>query len=313
MLKYSLRRFLMIWPTLIIVALITYVLAFYGPGDPAMAMLANMGFHNLDVETYLRMRESMGLNRPFIVQFSEWFLRIIQGDFGRTLRTNADINMLVAQRLPISAQLGLAAMILATFVGVPLGILAAMKQNSRTDYTILSFFLALHSIPVFVFAPLLMIVLALQLRLLPVGIGWKGLFSTNSIIPILVLATGPTLGIVRLTRMGVIETLTQEYIRTARSVGLSERMVVVRHVLRNALTPVVTSIGITVGYLVVGALFVESIFGIPGFGGLMFDALQSRDYPLLLACTLVSAFIIMLANLAVDVTYGFLDPRVTYD
>jgi peptide/nickel transport system permease protein len=113
--------------------------------------------------------------------------------------------------------------------------------------------------------------------------------------------------------MGVIETLTQDYIRTARAVGLSERLVIIRHVLRNALTPVVTSVGITVGYLVVGALFVESIFGIPGFGALMFEALQARDYPLLLACTLISAFVIMVANLIVDVLYGFLDPRVTYD
>jgi ABC-type dipeptide/oligopeptide/nickel transport system permease component len=194
-----------------------------------------------------------------------------------------------------------------------LGILAAVRQNTRTDYTILSVFLAVHSIPVFVFAPLLMIILALQLHLVPVGIGWKGLFSSNSVIPVLVLATGPTLGIVRLTRAGVIETLTQDYIRTARAIGLNERLVIVRHVLRNALTPVVTSVGITMGYLVVGALFVESIFSIPGFGGLMFDALRSRDYPLLLACTLVSAFVIMLANLFVDVTYGLLDPRVTYD
>jgi len=313
MLKYSLKRFLLIWPTLVIVALITYVLAFYGPGDPAMALLANMGFQNLDVEAYQRLRESMGLNRPFVVQFSEWFLRMLQGDFGRTLRSNLNINELIAQRLPISAQLGVAALALATALGIPLGILAAMKQNTRTDYTILSIFLALHSIPVFVFAPLLMIILALQLRLVPVGIGWQGLFTSNSVIPVLVLATGPTLGIVRLTRMGVIETLTQDYIRTARAVGLNERLVIMRHVLRNALTPVVTSVGITMGYLVVGALFVESIFGIPGFGGLMFDALRSRDYPLLLACTLVSAFVIMAANLLVDVVYGLLDPRVTYD
>lgn len=312
MLKYTLQRFLLIWPTLLVVALITYVLAFYGPGDPAMSMLANMGFHNLDMETYQRMREQMGLNRPFVVQFSEWFVRILQGDFGRTLRTNMDINKLVAERLPISIQLGTVAMILATAVGVPLGILAAMRQNTRTDYTILSTFLALYSIPVFVLGPLLVILFALQLHLFPVGIGWEGLFSKNSVIPILVLAIGPMLGIVRLTRMGVIETLTQDYIRTARAVGLSERMVIVRHVLRNALTPVVTSIGITVGYLVVGALFVESMFSIPGFGKLMFEALQTRDYPLLLACTLVSAFVIMLANLVVDVVYGMLDPRVTY-
>jgi peptide/nickel transport system permease protein len=313
MLKYTLQRFLLIWPTLLVVALITYVLAFYGPGDPAMALLANMGFQNLDVEAYQRLRESMGLNRPFVVQFGEWFWRILQGDFGRTLRSNLDINTLVAQRLPISAQLGVAAMVLATAIGVPLGILAAVKQNTRTDYTILSIFLAVHSIPVFVFAPLLMIILALQLGLVPVGIGWKGLFSSNSVIPVLVLAMGPTLGIVRLTRVGVIETLTQDYIRTARAVGLSERLVILRHVLRNALTPVVTSVGITVGYLVVGALFVESIFSIPGFGGLMFDALRSRDYPLLLACTLVSALIIMVSNLGVDMVYGLLDPRVTYE
>lgn len=313
MLKYSLKRFLLIWPTLIIVALITYVLAFYGPGDPAMALLANMGFQNLDIDAYQRLRESMGLNRPFVVQFGEWLLRILQGDFGRTLRSNLDINGLVVQRLPISAQLGLAAMVLATAIGVPLGILAAVRQNTRTDYTILALFLVLHSIPVFVFAPLLMIILALQLHLVPVGIGWKGLFSSNSVIPLLVLTIGPTLGIVRLTRAGVIETLTQDYIRTARAVGLNERLVIMRHVLRNALTPVVTSIGITVGYLVVGALFVESIFSIPGFGGLMFDALRSRDYPLLLACTLVSAFVIMVANLFVDVVYGFLDPRVAYE
>src|SRR5262245_1757205 len=150
MLRYSLQRFLMIWPTLFIVALITYVLAFYGPGDPAMALLKNMGFQNLDVESYTRLRESMGLNRPFVVQFGEWFLRILHGDFGRALRTNMDINTLIAQRLPISAELGLAAMFLSTLIGLPLGILAAMRQNTRTDYTILSTFLALYSIPVFV-------------------------------------------------------------------------------------------------------------------------------------------------------------------
>ncbi len=312
MLKYALRRFLLIWPTLIIVGIITYTLAFYGPGDPAMAILANMGFQNLDVEAYLRLRESLGLNRPFLVQFGEWFFRVLQGDFGHSLRTNIKINTMIAMRLPISAQLGVAAVFLAAITGVPLGILAAMRQNTRTDYTILSTFLALSSVPVFVMAPLLMIVLALKLKLTPVGLGWKGLFTTNSIIPVLVLAIGPTLGIVRLTRMGVVETLTQEYIRTARAIGLTERMVIVRHVLRNALTPVVTSVGMTLGYLIVGALFVESIFAIPGFGGLMFDGLRSRDYPVLLACTMVSAFIIMGSNLIVDIVYGLLDPRITY-
>lgn len=313
MLKYALKRFLLIWPTLIVVAVITYTLAFYGPGDPAMAIMANMGYQNLDIETYLRLRESLGLNRPFIVQFGEWFLRVLQGNFGKAMRTNLDINTMIAQRLPVSAQLGVAAVFLAVLVGVPLGILAATKQNTRTDYGILSTFLALSSVPVFVMAPLLMIVIALKLRLTPVGLGWKGLFNSNSIIPVIVLSIGPTLGIVRLTRLGVIETLTQDYIRTARSIGLPERLVVLRHVLRNALTPVVTSVGMTLGYLIVGALFVESIFGIPGFGGLMFDGLRSRDYPVLLACTMVSAFIIMGSNLVVDVVYGLLDPRVTYD
>lgn len=313
MFKYSLRRFLLIWPTLIIVALITYSLAFYGPGDPAMAIMANRGFQNLDMEEYHRLREALGLNRPFVVQFGEWFLRILTGDFGKTLRLGLDINKLIAERLPISAQMGLAAVALSTLVGVPLGIVAAMNQNKRVDYIILSTFLGLSSIPVFVLAPLMMIVLALKLSIAPVGIGWKGLFHANSTIPVLVLAVGPTLGIVRLTRMGVIETLTQDYIRTARAVGLTERLVIVRHVLRNALTPVVTSVGMTLGYLIVGALFVESIFSIPGFGGLMFDGLRSRDYPLLLACTLISAFIIMGSNLIVDVVYGLLDPRVAYD
>lgn len=313
MLKYALRRFLLIWPTLIVVGVITFTLAFYGPGDPAMALLANMGFQNLDVETYLRLRESLGLNRPFVVQFGEWFLRVLQGDFGHSMRTNLKINTLIAQRLPVSAQLGVAAVSLSVLVGVPLGILAAMRQNTRTDYAILSTFLALSSVPVFVMAPLLMIVLALKLKLTPVGLGWKGLFTSNSIIPVIVLAIGPTLGIVRLTRMGVVETLTQEYIRTARAIGLTERMVIARHVLRNALTPVVTSVGMTLGYLIVGALFVESIFGIPGFGGLMFTGLQTRDYPVLLACTMVSAFIIMGSNLVVDIVYGLLDPRVTYE
>jgi len=312
MVRYALRRFLLIWPTLIIVGVITYSLAFYGPGDPAMAILANMGFQNLDVEEYLRLREALGLNRPFLVQFGEWFLRVLQGDFGRTMRTNLDINDMIAQRLPISAQLGVAAVFISTLVGIPLGIVAAMRQNTRLDYVILSSFLGLSSVPVFVMAPLLMIILALKLKLAPVGLGWKGLFNKNSIIPVIVLAIGPTLGIVRLTRMGVIETLTQDYIRTARAIGLTERLVIVRHVLRNALTPVVTSVGMTMGYLITGALFVESIFAIPGFGGLMFDGIRSRDYPLLLACTLVSAFIIMGSNLVVDLVYGLLDPRVTY-
>ena len=143
MLKYSLKRFLLIWPTLIVVGLITYSLAFYGPGDPAMAIMANRGYQNLDFEEYQRLREALGLNRPFLIQFSEWFFRVLRGDFGKTLRLGLDINKLIAERLPISAQLGLAAVALSTIVGVPLGILAEMKHNTRTEYVILSTFLAL--------------------------------------------------------------------------------------------------------------------------------------------------------------------------
>ena len=313
MLRYALRRFLLIWPTLVVVGLVTYTLAFYGPGDPAMAIMANMGYQGMKVETYLRLRQSLGLNRPFVVQFGEWFLRVIQGNFGKSMTTNLNINSLVAAKLPVSAQLALAAMALATVVGVPLGILAATKRNTRADYTILSMFLALSSVPVFVMAPLLMIILALKLDLVPVGLGWKGLFNPNSIIPVLVLAIGPTLGIVRLTRMGVVETLTDDHIRTARATGLPERLVIARHVLRNALTPVITSIGMTMGYLITGAIFVEQIFSIPGFGALTFQGLMKRDYPVLLACTLISAFIIMGSNLIVDLIYGLLDPRVSYE
>ena len=311
MFVYTLRRLILAIPVLFAVLFITFTLGFYGPGDPLEI------FYNEelipDPEITERLRALHGLDRPFWVQFGDYFAGLMQGDWGKSISSGRDVWPSFAASMPISAQLGLAAAVVLVVVGIPLGALAAVKQNTWLDYLIVFTSIVVRSVPVFVLGPMLLIVLVLWLGITNVPIGWKGIFSTNAILPVLLMAAGPLLVVVRQTRAGVIEVLSENYIRTARAKGLLERLVVWRHVLKNALTPVFTTMGLIISGLVTGAFFVELIFGIPGFAGLGIQAFQARDYPVILGVTIIGAAIIIISNLLVDLGYGLLDPRIRYE
>ena len=311
MTQYLIRRLLVFIPTFMAITLITYTLGFYGPGDPVRIRLGE-NWH--DEEAYIALKHELGLDRPFAEQFIDYLLAVVQGDFGTSIyRSDLPVGKAMAQTLPVSATLALASCLIIIFVGVPLGLIAALNHNTWIDYLLVSVTVLGSSIPVFVLAPIFMIVLVLKLNLINTIYGWEGFFSQKIIMPALILAFGPLLGVMRLTRQGVLEVLNQDYVRTARAKGLPRRTVVGRHVLRNAITPLLTNMGLVVAFLITGSILLEGIFGIPGFGGLIVKSLRQRDYPILMGTTIVGAAIIMLANLIVDTAYAYIDPRVKYD
>lgn len=288
---------------------ITFTLGFYGPGDP-LRMYYGERIDAIDAETIERLRDHYGLNDSYAEQYFSYLSGLARGDFGQSILMNRPVGQAMLRALPVSIQLGLAALIVVIVIGIPLGVITALKQNSWMDHAILLAAIFLATIPPFVLAPLMMILFILKLDLLPTTFGWSGVFSVKSIMPITILAVGPLVLVVRYTRLGVIDALSQDYVRTARAKGLSTAQIVRRHVLPNALTPVVTALSFSIAGLITSSIFVETIFGIPGFGGQVVRALTGNDYPMLLGTTMVSAIIVILVNLMADIIYGLLDPRV---
>ena len=253
------------------------------------------------------------MDRPFWVQFGDYIWSLMRGDWGESLTQGTEaVWPQVKRTFPVTFQIGAAATFLLIAVGVPMGVLAAVKQNSWVDYWIVSFSIAVRSVHIIVLAPMLMIIFVLWLGIMDTPVGWKGIFHTNAIMPVVLMALGPLLIVVRQTRTGVLEVIGENYVRTARAKGLKERKVISGHMMKNALTPVVTSLGLISSGLVTGSLFVELIFAIPGFAGMGISAFRARDYPVILATTMVAATLIIVANLIVDLCYGLLDPRVRY-
>ena len=310
MLQYAARRILALIPLLLVVAFVTYLLSFYGPGDPVRLI---MGENWSSEEVYQNLRHQYGFDRPVIVQFGDYLWHGVRGDFGRSLVQKVRVSEMIGKALPVSAQLALVATLLIGTIGITLGVLAALWHHRWPDALISVFGVITHSIPAFVIAPIVLVTLVLKLKIMKTPTGWHGMLSYQTLIAALILSASPLLGIIRQTRTSVVEVLGQDYVRTARAKGLTERSVIIRHVLRNALAPVLTSLGLTFGFLLGGSIFVESAFAIPGLGQLYFSALRTSDYPVLTAATIVSAFWIMLLNLLIDLTYGVLDPRVRYD
>jgi ABC-type dipeptide/oligopeptide/nickel transport system permease component len=304
-----LRRLLVTLPIVLAVIVITFTLGFYGPGDPLRAYYGE-NYDQLDPAAVERLREQYGLNRPYWEQLGDYMGGIVRGDFGESILLNRPVWDVMVKSLPVSLQLAAGAFVLIIMLGIPLGILTALRHNSWVDHSVLFTTIMLSTIPPFVLAPLLMILFILKLDILPSTVGWDGLFSVKVILPLVALTVGPLVGIIRYTRFSVLEALTQEYVRTARAKGLGTRQVMLRHVLPNALTPVVTALGGTVAGLITGSIFLETIFAIPGFGGQTVRALSGSDYPLILGTTMVGTLIVVLTNLVTDIMYGVLDPRV---
>ncbi len=307
MIAYLVRRLLWLPILLAIVILITYALGLYGPGDPVKIAMGQ----RYDPEIAARVRHELGLDRPFYVQYGDYVWGLLHGDLGESIKYRRPVIDLIKSRLWISFQLNVASLILGVLIGIPLGVVAAVKHHTWLDYAIVAGTVAGISVPTFVTAPILLWFLAARFRILPSG-GWDGLLSTRAIMPVAVMSTGVVAVFVRQTRANMLEVIGQDYVRTARSKGLSERAVVMVHALRNALIPLFTIFGLMVGGLVGGTFIVELIFGIPGIGRLGVESFFARDYPVIVALTILIAVAYALANLLVDVGYSFIDPRIRY-
>jgi len=313
MVSYILRRILSTLPVMGIVALFVFSLLYIAPGDPA-AVIAGDQASPADVE---RIRQGLGLDRPFLVQFGTWLWNILHGDLGTSIFTNLPVSAMIAQRIEPTLSLMVLTLVLTILVAVPLGVVAAWKAGSWVDRTIMAFAVFAFSLPVFVVGYVLAYVFALQFEWLPVQ-GYKPLAAglwpwlQNLILPALALGTVYIALIARITRASMLEVLQQDYVRTARAKGLGQRNILFVHALKNAAVPIVTVIGIGIALLIGGAVVTESVFAIPGLGRLTIDAILRRDYPVIQGIVLLFSFLYVLVNLMVDVTYTLVDPRIRY-
>jgi oligopeptide transport system permease protein len=257
-------------------------------------------------------RQKYGLDKPWYVQYTTMMGHIVRLDFGNSIKYQGQpVNTIIARSLPVSAAVGLLAYLLALIVGITFGSIAALKQNSRWDYASMTLAMLGISIPNFVLGPLLVLVFSLSLYWLPPA-RWGGLWSRNLILPVLTLSAIYMAYIARLTRAGMLEVLRSDYIRTARSKGLKEKDVVIRHALRAGLMPVISFTGPALAFLLTGTVVVERIFVLPGLGNYFLQASLNRDEPLIIGIVAFIAITLLLLNLLVDVAYAYLDPRIRY-
>jgi len=303
--RYIVRRLLWMIPVLFFISIVTFALAHAVPGGPFNRE------HALPAEIIANLNRYYGLDKPVYQQYIDYMGRIItKFDFGPSYASRSrTVNDIFAAHLPVSMQLGICALLIALGIGVPLGVLAALKQNSLWDYLGMGVAVLGVSVPSIVLGPLLIWIFALALGWLPVA-GWGT--PAQIIMPAVALGLGSSALIARLTRASMLQVVREDYIRTARSKGLTERMIMVRHALKNAFIPVATILGPMFAALVTGTFVVEQIFGIPGMGKYFITSITNRDYPVVMGTILLYAVFLVLANLAVDITYGFLDPRIRY-
>ncbi|HRW06865.1 MAG TPA: ABC transporter permease [Caldilineaceae bacterium] len=313
MIPYLLSRIFR-WSTgLLLVAFVSYAMMFYGAGDPIKRMFMDMeqGGVELDEQALAALRTKFGLDRSFPEQFAGYLGNLVQGDWGMSIRERRPVWDMIKARLPISMQIGLVATLLSVLIGIPAGIFAALNHNRWVDQAIVGSGVFINAIPIFVTAPILLLFLVVGLGIMNVPFGWKGLFHTQVILPMIILALGPLPTIIRQTRAALLEVMSQDYIRTARAKGLTRRLIISRHMLRLVLIPVATSVGLILISLVNGALFIELIFSIPGFGKLTIQGVQQVDYPVIMATVIIGALIVMVGNMLIDLVYPLLDPRIT--
>lgn len=303
---YLARRMVWLPFILLIVSFITFVLGRYGPGDPVELL---MGQHS-NPETVQRIREQRGLNDPILVQYRRYLWGVVRGDFGESFKYRGrSVGTLLKKKMLVSAQLNIAALMISVSLGIPIGLFAALKQGTGWDTVAVVFTLAGQSIPVFLTAPALLLVFALWLDVLPTQ-GWGGFFDARIILPAIAMGVPGVAILTRLTRASTLDVISQDYIRTARAKGLRESTVRRRHILRNSMIPVVTTLGFSLAGLVFTSFIVERFFGIPGMGNLFIESIFARDYPIINAVIIIGTSLFVLANLVVDLIYPFMDPRI---
>jgi ABC-type dipeptide/oligopeptide/nickel transport system permease component len=302
--KYILSRLIQSLVVLAGALVISFIILRIVPGDPAVLMLSDMATPQ-EIED---MRVALGVNQPVWVQFGIYVKQLLTGDFGMSYRRGTPALPLVLSYLPATFELALAALVITLCFAIPVGIIAAIRKGSWVDSAVGTTALLGQSLPVFWLGIMLILVISVQFRLLPTSGygGWQHL-----VLPAFTLAFSNIALVARITRSSMLEVVRQDYIRTARAKGLSERAVVLRHALRNALAPVVTVLGLQIGTLLGGAIITETVFGWPGAGALLVSSISYRDYPVVQVMVVISALIFVITNLFVDMVYVLLDRRVT--
>ena len=320
---YLARRLLGVVPTILMITLVVFVMMRSIPGDPVVSLLGDA----YNEEDAVKIRHSYGLDKPILIQYAIWLFKLLQGDWGASILTGRPVLHDVLVRLPVTLELVVLSMGVAIAIAVPAGIIAAIRQNSWMDYTATSTAVVWVSIPEFFLGILLLLVFSFGLNGLLPSSGWAYLPATcptivcntsvsgnflHVLMPAIALGVGRAAILARLLRASMLEVVRTEYVTTARAKGLSERPIILKHALKNALIPTVTVMGLQVGFIIGGAIVVETLFAIPGLGTFGIDAILARDYQQVQGFVLLTAVTFVVANLFVDVTYSVLDPRIRY-
>lgn len=306
MLRYIIKRLLIMIPTLLGVLLIIFLITYLIPGDPAQMALGS----NYTEEAYEAKREELGLDDPFIVRYVNYVIGVVtQMDLGTSYDSGQSVSsMIFSSRLGITLRLGICASIITIVFGVGIGILSAVKKYTPIDYIATTFAVIFSAAPGFWVALMLMMVFCLYLGWLPAS--WTTGSITEMILPVICMALSPISLVVRMTRTSMLDVINQDYIRTARAKGVKESKVIFNHALRNALIPIITVVGTQLTMVVGGSFIIESVFSIPGIGMLLLDAINTRDYPVIEGTVLVLSFFVCVINLVTDIVYAFADPRI---
>lgn len=312
--RYVVQRLILLIPVLFVISVVVFSLMHLIPGDPAQVIL---GFENTDPAQLAAVRRDLGLDRPVYVQYGRWLGRVLSGNLGTSVRTGRPIGALILEALPFTLELAIYAVVLAILIAVPVGTLAGTTSSRLADGTMQTLTLLGLSLPAFWVGAMFILLFSVHLRWFPV-LTFPALLDApfanlrGFFLPALTLAVPNAAAIARMVRASLVSVRREEYVKVARAKGLSESLVVRRHMLKNALIPVVTLIGIVAGYLLGGSIVVEQVFAIPGVGRMGLQAIVQRDYPVLQAVVLIVTALFVLVNLLVDLIYVFLDPRIRY-
>jgi len=315
MTQYILRRLLLALPTLVVVSILVFSLVRLVPGDVVMARLAESGY--VTPEQLAEMRAELGIDRNPVVQYLDWAGGVVRGDFGKSLWDDNEVLPTIVDRMATSMEIAFFAIVIAICIAIPMGVISAVKQNSWIDYVARLFAITGLSLPDFWIATMLLLFLSVQVHWLP-EFGWFNPFQhpwqnfLAIIFPALIVGYRYSAVSARMTRSAMLEVLREDYVRTARAKGLRERTVVMRHALRNGLIPVITIMGAQVSFLLGGLVILEQIFSLPGMGRYTYDAVIHRDYTVVQGTVLTMATVYVLANLAIDLSYALIDPRIRY-
>jgi len=314
MINYLIRRFLWVVPMWLLISFLTFLIMYLAPGSPATMMLGI----EANQEMVRDLEEKLGLDKPFIVQYSNWLGGVLKGDLGRSILLKTRVLNEIQTRFPVTLALSVGGLLLALVIGIPTGVLAAMRPNGFTDMIIMGMAMVVLSVPSFLMGLILIFFVGVKLNLLPVG-GYVPIFvsvrnwALHMVMPWIAAGLVQVALIARMTRAEVLESLHSDYVRTARAKGLSETVVVFRHAFRAAIIPVVTVTGVAIVTLLGGAFILETLFGLPGVGRLVVSSVLHRDYPVVQGSMIYITSLVLVINMLVDLLYAYLDPRIRYE